>query len=65
MVPGGIMRGHNRVNISTFASMRKVFENLFKKPLNQISSNYLQGDLMQNQVDTVVKVMVLEQLGPQ
>jgi hypothetical protein len=37
----GVMRGHNRVNISTSASMGKVFENLFKKPLSHNSSNLL------------------------
>jgi hypothetical protein len=37
----GVMRGHNFLNISTSVSMGKVFENLFKKPLNQNFSNLL------------------------
>jgi hypothetical protein len=35
------MRGHNRVKYFTSASMGKNFENLFKKPLSQKSSNLL------------------------
>jgi hypothetical protein len=45
--------------------MVKVFENLFQKPLAKTVQIYLQGVLMQYQVDTVVKGMVPEQLGPQ
>jgi hypothetical protein len=46
--------------------MGKIFENLFKKPQwAKKVQIYLQGGLMQNQVDTVVKVMVPEQFGPQ
>jgi hypothetical protein len=45
--------------------MGKVFENLFQKPLAKTVQIYLQGDLMQNQLDTVVKGMVPEQFGPQ
>jgi hypothetical protein len=35
----GVMRGHNRVNISTPASMGKIFENILKKPLSQKKSS--------------------------
>jgi hypothetical protein len=35
------MRGHNRVKKITSVSMGKIFENLFKKPLSQKSSNLL------------------------
>jgi hypothetical protein len=60
----GVMRGHNRVKHfyicfngeSLYNSLQETTEpNQFK----------IQGDLMQNQVDTVVKGMVPEQLGPQ
>jgi hypothetical protein len=45
--------------------MGKVFENLFQKPLAKTVQIYLQGDVMQNQVDTIVKGMVPEKLRPQ
>jgi hypothetical protein len=42
--------------------MWKVLKNLLRDHLAKTVQIYLQGDVMQNQV---VKVMVLEQLGPQ
>jgi hypothetical protein len=45
--------------------MGKVFEISSKNHFPKTVQIYLQGDLMQNQVDTVVKGMVPEQLGPQ
>jgi hypothetical protein len=41
------MRGHNRLNISTSASMGKIFENLFKKPLSQKKSSKKMDDFIE------------------
>jgi hypothetical protein len=63
----GAMRGHNRVKHFYICFNR---ESLWKslqettEPIKAVQI-YLQGDLLQNQVDTVVKGMVPEQLGPQ
>jgi hypothetical protein len=62
----GVMRGCNRVKHFYICFNGESLWKSLQETLSQNSTNLLaRSDLMQNQVDTVVKGMVPEQLGPQ